>query len=164
MKRIAVWLLSTITVVVLLFGYHTSTSGRVTSAPAVIGSADPATGSGAQSPADNTSTTPSPSSPPSPTPAPSGAAVTVQGDVADTQWGPVAVEITVAGGKITNVSVPQYPNGNGRDQQINAYALPVLIDETLSKQSAAIDMVSGATVTSDGYLRSLQSALDKAGL
>jgi uncharacterized protein with FMN-binding domain len=179
MKRIAVWLLSTITVVVLLFGYHTSTSGRVTSAPAVIGSANP-NGSGAESPTGNTSTapapgssaTPAPGSSATPTPGSNGtpssgstaAPATVQGDVADTRWGPVEVEITVAGGKITNVSVPQYPNGNGRDQQINAYALPVLIDETLTKQSAAIDMVSGATVTSDGYVRSLQSALDKAGL
>jgi uncharacterized protein with FMN-binding domain len=164
MKRIAAWLLSTITVVVLLFGYHTSTSGKVASAPAVIGSANPATGPDAESPAGNTPTAPAPGSSATPTPSSTGGSATVQGDVADTQWGPVAVEITVAGGKITNVSVPQYPNGNGRDQQINAYALPVLIDETLSKQSAAIDMVSGATVTSDGYVRSLQSALDKAGL
>jgi uncharacterized protein with FMN-binding domain len=60
--------------------------------------------------------------------------------------------------------VVQYPNNNGRDQEINARALPVLIQETLDAQNANIDMVSGATVTSDGYLESLQSALDKAGL
>jgi uncharacterized protein with FMN-binding domain len=70
----------------------------------------------------------------------------------------------VANGTITDVSVVEYPNGNGRDQEINARALPVLIQETLKAQSADIDMVSGATVTSDGYLESLQSALDKAGL
>ena len=58
----------------------------------------------------------------------------------------------------------QYPNGNGRDQEINAYALPILIQETLDAQSANIDMVSGATVTSDGLPQSLQSALDQAGL
>jgi uncharacterized protein with FMN-binding domain len=74
------------------------------------------------------------------------------------------VKLTVSSGKITDVSVLQYPNGNGRDQEINARALPVLIQETLKAQSASIDMVSGATVTSDGYLTSLQSALDKAGL
>jgi uncharacterized protein with FMN-binding domain len=74
------------------------------------------------------------------------------------------VQLTVAGKKITNVAVVQYPNGNGRDQEINAQALPILIQETLDQQSASIDMVSGATVTSDGYLQSLQSALDKAGL
>ncbi|MBV9923302.1 MAG: FMN-binding protein, partial [Pseudonocardia sp.] len=53
---------------------------------------------------------------------------------------------------------------NGRDQEINAEALPVLVRETMSAQNADIDMVSGATVTSDGYVRSLQSALDQAGL
>jgi uncharacterized protein with FMN-binding domain len=60
--------------------------------------------------------------------------------------------------------VPQYPSGNGRDREINATALPVLTRETVSAQSAQIDVVSGATVTSRGYLTSLQSALDRAGL
>ena len=89
---------------------------------------------------------------------------TVTGSVAQTRWGPVQVQLTVANGKITHVSVIQYPNGNGRDQEINARALPILIQETLKAQGDSIDMVSGATVTSDGYLQSLQSALDKAGL
>jgi uncharacterized protein with FMN-binding domain len=88
----------------------------------------------------------------------------VTGTVAQTQWGPVQVKLAVSSGKITKVSVVQYPNGNGRDQEINGYALPVLIKETVSAQNAQIDMVSGATVTSNGYLESLQSALDKAGL
>ena len=84
--------------------------------------------------------------------------------MAQTRWGPVQVQITVAGGKITAVDVLQYPQGNGKDQQINARALPVLIQDTLTAQSAKIDMVSGATVTSDGYVQSLQSAIDQAGL
>jgi uncharacterized protein with FMN-binding domain len=62
------------------------------------------------------------------------------------------------------VDVVRYPSGNGRDQEINSYALPVLVQETLRAQNAHIDMVSGATVTSGGYLRSLQAALDRAGL
>jgi uncharacterized protein with FMN-binding domain len=74
------------------------------------------------------------------------------------------VEITVADGTITDVQVIDYPSGNGKDQQINARALPELVQETLDAQSADIDMVSGATVTSDGYVESLQSALDQAGL
>ena len=74
------------------------------------------------------------------------------------------VEITVDGSSITNVSVVEYPTGNGKDQEINSYALPVLVSETLDAQSAQIDMVSGATVTSEGYVQSLQSALDQAGL
>lgn len=137
------WLMSTITVVVLLFGYHTSREGAATTAspPAVV--------SGQSSTSSSSST---------------GDTTTFTGDTSQTQWGPVQVEITVAGGKITDVQVPQYPNGNHRDQEINDYALPVLVDETLSAQSADIDMVSGATVTSQGYLTSLQSALDQAAL
>jgi uncharacterized protein with FMN-binding domain len=60
--------------------------------------------------------------------------------------------------------VLQYPNGNGKDAEINSYALPILTQETTSAQSASIDMVSGATVTSTGYIQSLQSALDQANL
>jgi uncharacterized protein with FMN-binding domain len=74
------------------------------------------------------------------------------------------VQLSISGGSITDVSVLQYPNGNGRDQEINSYALPTLVQETLDAQGSGIDMVSGATVTSTGYLQSLQSALDKAGL
>jgi uncharacterized protein with FMN-binding domain len=88
---------------------------------------------------------------------------TYTGDVAQTRWGPVQVKITVTDSKITAVDVPQYPSGNPKDQEINSYALPALVQSTISAQSAQIDMVSGATVTSDGYLQSLQSALDQAG-
>jgi uncharacterized protein with FMN-binding domain len=57
-----------------------------------------------------------------------------------------------------------YPTDNGRDQEINAYALPILGQETVTAQDAHIDTVSGATVASDGYLQSLQAALDAAYL
>jgi uncharacterized protein with FMN-binding domain len=66
------------------------------------------------------------------------------------------------GDTIANVSVLQYPNGNPRDGEINSHALPILIQETKQAGSAQIDMVSGATVTSAGYIQSLQSALDRA--
>ncbi|MGN6253286.1 MAG: FMN-binding protein [Marmoricola sp.] len=81
--------------------------------------------------------------------------------MAQTQWGPVQVQLTMSGSKIDKVAVLQYPNGNPRDAEINAQALPILVQETQEAQSAKIDMVSGATVTSGGYLQSLQSALDK---
>jgi uncharacterized protein with FMN-binding domain len=84
--------------------------------------------------------------------------------VASTRWGDVQVTITVTNGKITDVQVPVYPAENGRDREINSYALPVLRQEVLSAQSATIDTVSGATVTSDGYIESLQAALDAAHL
>jgi uncharacterized protein with FMN-binding domain len=96
--------------------------------------------------------------------APSATGRTFVGDVADTRWGPVQVEITVSGGKIGDVRVLRSPDANHRDIQINNAALPVLVQETLAAQSAQIDAVSGATYTSDGYIRSLQSAIDRAGL
>jgi len=76
----------------------------------------------------------------------------------------VQVQLTVANDKITDVAMLQYPNGNSTDLQINSYALPILMRATVQAQSANIDMISGATVTSVGYLQSLQSALDQAGL
>ena len=143
MTRIVTWLLGTVTAVTLLFGYHTSTSGPTTTSETVVAAPAAPQGTG------TASTT---------------AGTTVTGTVAQTRWGPVQVSITVADGKITAVDVPQYPDGNHRDEEINADALPTLKQETLSAQSADIDMVSGATVTSDGYLQSLQSAIDQAGL
>ncbi len=74
------------------------------------------------------------------------------------------VQIRVSGGKITDAGVVQVPQGNSRDLEINSYAVPVLNSEVVQAQSAQIDMVSGATVTSDGYLQSLQSAIDSAHL
>ena len=81
-----------------------------------------------------------------------------------TRYGPVQVQVAVSGSTITDVAVLQYPDRDGRSVQINQYALPQLINETLDAQGSAISMVSGATYTSQGYLQSLQSALDQAGL
>ncbi|MBF4764308.1 FMN-binding protein [Nocardioides islandensis] len=176
MKRITTWILSTITVVVLMFGYHTSTSSTLASGagnPPVISSGTTAGGSSGSgtsgsgtsgSGTSGSSGSGSGSSGSTSSTSSAKKSTTATGDVAQTQWGPVQVELTVSGGKITDVSVLQYPSGNGQDAQINGYALPVLIQETLDQQSASIDMVSGATVTSVGYLQSLQSALDQAGL
>ena len=162
MRRIVMWLLSTVTVVVLLFGYHTSTSGPTSPNSAVISSGSKAV-SGTLG-GSTSSSTPSDTTGSSSGSTSTSSTKKVTGDSVQTRWGPVEVEITVAGGKVTAVDVPVYPSGNGRDQEINAYALPRLIRETLDAQSADIDMVSGATVTSDGYLRSLQAALDRAGV
>ncbi|MQY09828.1 FMN-binding protein [Actinomadura macrotermitis] len=133
MRRITLWLLSTVSALVLLFSYRTSTN----SAAPVVASSSP--------------------------PAAAGQA-TYKGSVAQTRWGPVQVTVTVSGGKIVDVAVPVRPDGNHRDEEINAAALPVLRQEVLDAQSAEIDTVSGATVTSDGYRRSLQAALDAAHL
>ncbi len=163
MRRITLWVLSTLSALVLLFAYSTSTSGpQATRAPSSIYS------SSSSGPSTTESTGGTGASEPSSGPTPSGSSTSgdksVTGSVARTQWGPVQVQLKVNNGKITDVSVIQYPNGNGKDQEINSQALPVLTQETVDAQSADIDMVSGATVTSNGYLESLQSALDQAGL
>ncbi|GAA4328247.1 hypothetical protein GCM10023086_56760 [Streptomyces venetus] len=91
----------------------------------------------------------------------SGNAQTLTGDVAQTQYGPVQVRVTVAGGKITKAEAVQAPKG-GRSDQITASSVPRLNQAAVAAGTADIDAVSGATYTSAGYKKSLQSALDKA--
>ncbi|MFD1662152.1 FMN-binding protein [Streptomyces caeni] len=86
---------------------------------------------------------------------------TVTGDVEKTEYGPVQVRLTVSGGRITGAEAVQAPSG-GLSGQKTAMAVPRLNQEAVSAQSANIDAVSGATYTSRGYRRSLQSAIDKA--
>jgi uncharacterized protein with FMN-binding domain len=87
---------------------------------------------------------------------------TVTGDVAQTQYGPVQVRITVSAGKITKAEAVQAPKGGTSDQKTRL-AVPKLNQEAVASGTADIDAVSGATYTSTGYRQSLQSALDRAG-
>lgn len=153
MSRIVYALLATFTALVLLFGYRTSTEAVMPTALEPVApdtGVSGSTGSGGESSGGGTAT-------------PSGLRDgTYQGTTASTRWGPVQVQITVSGGEITDAQALQHPTGNSTDDRINGYAIPVLNSEVLDAQSAQIDMVSGATVTSGGYLDSLQSALDQA--
>jgi uncharacterized protein with FMN-binding domain len=89
---------------------------------------------------------------------------TIDGPTIDTRWGPVQVEAVVsARGQICDVDAIQSPNSHGRSIRINDEALPILHTEAMQAQSANINSVSGATVTSRGYQRSLQSILDGVG-
>jgi uncharacterized protein with FMN-binding domain len=153
MRRIVFAVMSTITAVVLLFSYRTSTNSAMVAGSPVV-QLPGSTGSASQPRSANKSGPATSKSNPA----------TYTGDAADTRWGPVQVRITVQGGKITASEAVQYPQNNGRDAEINGFALPILNQEVVQKQSAAIDTVSGATVTSDGYLQSLQSAIDQAHL
>jgi uncharacterized protein with FMN-binding domain len=94
----------------------------------------------------------------------SGSSGTFAGATAQTDYGPVQVAIVVQGGRITDVKALQLTNQGGRSVAISAAAAPVLRSEALKAQSARIATVSGASYTSDGYRRSLQSAIDKAHL
>lgn len=72
------------------------------------------------------------------------------------------MRITVANGKVTSSEAIVYPSENSRDQEINSVAIPTLNSEATGTTTSSIDMVSGATYTSTGYIQSLQSALDQA--
>lgn len=170
MRRIAIALMSTISGLVLLFSYHTSTGqsgagalgGGLGLANANGPKAGSAGSSGSSASGSSSGATSGPTS--GSKSGSSGSATTVTGDSVDTRWGPVQVRITVQNGKITASEAVVYPNGNGRDQMINSYALPILNQEAVQANSAQIDAVSGATVTSGGYQQSLQSAVDQAHL
>ncbi|WP_020573953.1 FMN-binding protein [Actinopolymorpha alba] len=86
------------------------------------------------------------------------------GELVDTQYGPVQVKVTLKGTKLVDLTAVRLPDANQRDRDIASYAAPELRKEALAAQSAQIDSVSGATYTSEGYIRSLQSALDQAGV
>ena len=80
-----------------------------------------------------------------------------------TRYGIVQVQVVLTGGTITDVTAVQYPQQERTDQEINSQAIPLLRSQVLAAGSAKIDGVSGATFTSEGYITSLQSALDAAG-
>lgn len=175
MKRIVLWGLSTLSTLVVLLGYHTSTSSTMATTSegaisgslqgqAVAGTTSGGSGSGSSGspPSDGTSSSGSGSGSSSGSSAGSSAG-SVTGTAAQTRYGPVQVQLDVSGSRITNVTVLQYPD-SGRDLQISQYSLPQLIRQTLDSQGSSVSMVSGATYTSQGYLTSLQSALDQAGL
>lgn len=84
------------------------------------------------------------------------------GATIDTIWGPVQVQIAVAGGKVVDVEALQLPSDRSRSARISQYSAPILRSEAIQAQSARVDVVSGATYTSRAYALSLDSALKRA--
>jgi uncharacterized protein with FMN-binding domain len=164
MRRAVLAIFSTIAGLVLLLTFKTqdSSTSALASPPANSGSGSTSS-SGSTSDSGSTSGSGS-SGTTSNSGSTSSGTKTVTGTAADTRYGPVQVKITVTNGKVTAVAATEYPQNNGRDQEINSYAIPELNQEATSAKSAQIDTISGATYTSDGYISSLQSALDQAGL
>jgi len=170
-KRGAIALGLTAVALILLLNFKTpdqfGSSGGAGSA--IVESAPAGTSGSVATPApDSTTSDPSTTSSPTATAAPatkgtSGAAdATVTGPEVDMRFGPVQVQVTISGGRITDVVALQLPSG-GHSGRISQRAEPVLQEEALQAQSASIDTVSGATYTSDAYEQSLQAALDQAG-
>jgi uncharacterized protein with FMN-binding domain len=165
MKRVLLSIIGTVLglVALLSFKAHGHPVGVAGGLPSAALPASSSAAPSAPSAPKASSSTGAPPRPGSPASA-SAASRTVAGDAVQTQYGVVQVQLTVAGTKITNVSFLQLTAYDGRSQQINSAAAPTLLQETLAAQSANIDTVSGASYTSAGYVQSLQSALDKAGI
>ncbi|MGH2502058.1 MAG: FMN-binding protein [Ktedonobacterales bacterium] len=110
-------------------------------------------------------TTTTASGPASSSGAPAGSAYkngSYTGSVADAQWGYIQVKAVIAGGKITDVQFLQYPNERQRSVEINGYADPQLTQEAIQAQSAQVDIITGATDSSEAFMQSLSDALSQA--
>lgn len=171
MKRVVFAILSTILGLVALLSFKTG--GRDTlgaSLPAAsLGTSSTSAAAASPAPASSAASGPPNTGQASATPSssPGSAAATTRtydGSAVQTRYGTVQVAVTVTGAKITNVAFLQLTSRDGRSADINSQAGPLLLQETLSAQSSTIDTISGATYTSQGYLQSLQSALDQAGI
>jgi uncharacterized protein with FMN-binding domain len=77
-------------------------------------------------------------------------------------YGPVQVQVTVKGGSILNAKAIKFPNKSGTSRSINRQALPYLQQELINAQSGRIDLISGATLTSKAYVKSLRDALNQS--
>ncbi|MFF2941700.1 FMN-binding protein [Streptomyces niveus] len=138
MKRVLPVLALTVAAVIPLWRYEPSLGTSVEAAPPVpappVTPPDPDGGTGATAP------------------------LVVRGSTVSTEKGPVEVEVTFDGERISAVRLLRQP-----DHPQTTAAVPTLIEETLEAQSADIDTVTGATITSDGYRESLQAAIDAKG-
>lgn len=154
MKRVLPALFATLGGLALLANFHTaaSASRRVGAVPTTT--TTPATGSGPP-PSDTSQTTTSA--------APGGTHTgQVDGPAIPTQFGDIQVRVILSNGKITDVQPLQMPFDHRRSEEITQIVTPMLHDEVLQAQSGQIDLISGATYTSDAYQRSLQAALDQS--
>ena len=166
--RAAVTLAATAIGVVLLFSFRTPAAAPIaTLTPSSISSSTStpsptATPSGAP-PSGGASPAPTATATATPTPAASGLkSGSFTGQTYTNPYGNVQVQVVISGGKITSVKTIQYPNGHQQSVFINSQALPLLEQEVLQAQSARINIIGGATFTSQGYAQSVQSALDAA--
>lgn len=174
-KRGAIALITTVCALMLLFTFKTPTQssgpgsalGATSTNTTTIGAgATPAAttvGSTTSAATPTTGTITSTATPTATTTTASTANKVVTGTAVSFRYGTVQVQVTIANGAITDITTLQAPNG-GHSGQISDYAVPILQTEALSAKSANIDLVSGATYTSEAYAQSLQSALDQAGI
>jgi uncharacterized protein with FMN-binding domain len=155
MRRALFAVAGTVTGLVGVLSFHPHTPASTAGASSKAGVKPPSS-----TPSAAVTQDPSRSSSPSNAP-PTTSTKNVTGTAIDTRYGMVQVGLTASGKTVTDITVLQSPDREGRDVEIGNYALPILHDEAIQAQNANIQMVGGATYTSDGYIRSLQSALDQ---
>jgi uncharacterized protein with FMN-binding domain len=153
--RAAVAIIASVIGVFLLFSFKTPAQTRPKTPSADVAQASP-------SPSASPSGSVSPSATASPSSSSGYKDGTYTGQDVQNQFGDTQVKITISGGKITDVQAIQLPYDRQRSAEISQFAAPQLHDEVLQAQSAQIDLLSGATFTSDAYAQSVQSALDQA--
>lgn len=153
MRRALPAVLATVGGLALLANFHT--------APGVkrLASAVPTT---IATPASGSTPPPSGTSAPTTSPTTAGGVRQLDGPTISTQFGDVQVRVIENGGRITDVQPLQMPFDRNRSQEITQAVTPLLHDEVLQAQNAQINLISGATYTSDAYQQSLQAALDQS--
>lgn len=154
MKRVVFTLVATVVGVIALLSFKSHSTPQA-SAGSGLPSAALSPGAITPTPPASTGST---SAPPEP-----GGARTATGQAVQTRYGVVQVKVTVDANRIIDVAFVQLTAADSQSAQINSFAAPTLLRETLAAQSAQIDVVSGATYTSGGYIESLQNALDQVG-
>ena len=169
MRRVVVAFVATVAGLVLLLSFKTASSkpARPAALSGTPGTNDGSAqgGSGANGTGNDPAATPS--TPTGPTPAANSATKTVTGSSVQVSegfrtFGSVQVQVTLSGGKIAKVVAIDYPHNDPRSYEISQYSIPTLEQEVLAAQGTHIDMISGATYTSEAYAQSVQAALDSA--
>jgi uncharacterized protein with FMN-binding domain len=158
-KRALAALFATVVGVVWLVTFKVTPHARpvAAAAPAADQPTPSATPSSAATAAPVAAATPTPT--PTPTPTSRAANGSFTGADIQTQFGDVQVRITVTSGRITDVSALQMPTDRARSAEITQYVTPVLRSEVIQAQSARIDVISGATFTSEAYAESVDDAM-----
>ncbi len=163
MRRVVLALGGTVAGLVMLLSFRShmasTASAGVTAGPGGTGTSP---GSGSSAGSAGPAASGAAAARTAPVSAGSGTGTAVTGDAIATPYGPTQVQVTLSAGKIVKVTVLQHTDDGINSQMIDGHALPLLNREALTAQSAKIDTVSGASYTSAGYIKSLQSALDKA--
>jgi uncharacterized protein with FMN-binding domain len=164
MRRAFPAILATLGGLGLLASFHTAggasrqtTAAPVTSPTATTGSSPPPSGTSPQS------TSPAGTAPQTTTPAATKSGrQQIDGPTISTRFGDVEVRVTLDNGQITDVQPLKMPSDRRRSAEITQEVTPMLHDEVLQAQSGQINLISGATYTSDAYQQSLQAALDQS--